>query len=55
VALILGQVVRRVDRPDVGVIVGFLFGPPEGAIIRRVREATFEAMEDVIAVRQPAA
>jgi hypothetical protein len=43
----LGQVVRRIDRANVGVIVGFVFGPPERAIVRWVGEATFEAMEDV--------
>jgi hypothetical protein len=52
VTLLLGQVVRRIDRANVGVIVGFLFGPPERAIVRWVGEATFEAMEDVTDVRQ---
>jgi hypothetical protein len=55
VPLILGQIVRYTDRANVGVIVGFLFGPPERAIVRWVGEATFEAMEDVIDLRQSAA
>jgi hypothetical protein len=43
--------VGRIDRTDMSVIVGVLFGPPERAIVRWVGQATFEALEDVTSVR----
>jgi hypothetical protein len=52
VPLILGQIVRHTDRANVGVIVGFLLGSPERAIVRWVGEATLEAMEDITDVRR---
>jgi hypothetical protein len=48
---LLGKLVRRSDREDVGVIVGLLFCPPERAIVRWVGETTFEAMEDLADVQ----
>ena len=51
----LGQIVRlRID-PARGLIVGLLFLPLERALVRwQDRAATFEILEDLIAVRRAA-
>jgi hypothetical protein len=45
-----GQPVRRLDRPDVGVVVGVLFGRAEKVIVRWIDEVTFELSDDLIEV-----
>jgi hypothetical protein len=51
----MGQPVRRLDRPDLGVVVGALFGQPEKVIVRWADDVTFDLPADLIEVRQPAA
>jgi hypothetical protein len=51
----IGQPVRRADCPDVGVVVGLLFGIQDKLIVRWVDEVTFEPAENLVEVGQPAA
>jgi hypothetical protein len=51
----MGQLVRRLDRPDIGVVVGALFGAVEKVIVRWIDDVTFELPDHLIEVRQPAA
>jgi hypothetical protein len=51
----MGQAVRRLDRADVGVVVGALFGEADKVIVRWINDVTFELPDDLIEVRRPAA
>jgi hypothetical protein len=51
----VGQPVRRIDRADIGVVVGLLFGTQDKLIVRWVDEVTFEPAENLVEVGQPAA
>jgi hypothetical protein len=50
VVLHLGQPVRRLDRPDIGVVVGIIFGDDERALVRWVDGTSFEAVGLLIEV-----
>jgi hypothetical protein len=55
VLLHLGQPVRHVDRSDIGVVVGIIFGAEERAVVRWVDGASFEAVGLLIEVGLPTA
>jgi hypothetical protein len=50
VVLHLGQPVRRLDRSDIGVVVGIVFGADERALVRWVDGTSFEAVGLLIEV-----
>jgi hypothetical protein len=55
VVLRLGQAVRRLDRADIGVVAGIIFGAEERALVRWVDGANFELVGLLIEVGPPAA
>jgi hypothetical protein len=53
-ALQLGQAVRRLDRSDIGVVVGIMLGAEERALVRWVDGSSFEVVGLLIEVGSPA-
>ena len=48
--LFLGQPVRHIDRTEIGIVIGLLFGEPEHALVRWASESTFEVVEELVEV-----
>jgi hypothetical protein len=53
--LTLGQAVRHLERTDIRVVIGLIFGVEDQTLVRRIDGASFEAVGLLIEVGQPAA